>query len=404
MVSHDIRQPLQNIMICTELILQDENFVIPPTHAEMMQTNHSSARLMHNMVDELLQLVQLDFGKVPINIEPRFTDLISLINRIVMHNTLFAARKHISLNTRVKMNRKCPMMTVEHHEESFTISYAEWEKEFAHSTITGFVDPIKMEQVLNNLITNAVKFSHPFSKVEIEVGRKEKQVYISVIDKGLGIPSEEMSKLFQPYKKISVKPTAGESSTGLGLSIVKSVIIAHGGNIEVESEEGIGSTFTILLPLPSGLIPYEVKSVPNNVPAPVPTSNGNSLRILVADDNTIIQKLISSILQKRGHQVEVVGDGREALDLWVQQGPFDVILLDEDMPRMNGSEACVQIRKMENEKQLAGSLIISCTGHSDDEHKNRLISAGANAICHKPFEISDLVAVVEQVELKPQAE
>jgi signal transduction histidine kinase/ActR/RegA family two-component response regulator len=396
MVSHDIRQPLQNIMICTELMLADEDFKIPENHLEMMNTNHSSARLMHTMVDDLLQLVQVDFGNVPISIEPRFTDIVALVHRSVTTNFLYASRKKIAfhMGIQVSSNKRTNIRGGPDTQGGYVVSYDQWEHDFDGLPITCFVDPAKMEQVLNNLLTNAVKYSNPNTEIQIEVGRRENKAYIAVTDHGLGIPQDELGNLFIPYHKISVRPTGGETSTGLGLSIVKSVIQAHQGEIEVESTVGKGSTFRIILPLPTApMKPVAEETKPQETKK---RDSGSKLSVLVADDNAVIQRLVSSVLKKRGHSVIVADNGKEAFTAW-KSGNVDVVILDEEMPRMLGSEVASAIRQVEKEDGRSRVRIISCTGHTSKVYQQKILDCGADEICNKPFEISKLVELVEHM-------
>ncbi len=334
----------------------------------------------------MLQLIKLDFNKVPISIEPRFTDIVPIINRIVSNNKLYAAKKSITLKLIINVGKRGSNFPS-------SISYEQWEHEYHAVPISCFVDSLKLEQALNNLISNAIKFSHPENPVEIIIGRKEAQVYITVKDSGQGIPKNELPLLFEPFTKISVKPTSGESSTGLGLSIVKAIVLAHDGDLQVDSDVGVGTTFTILLPLPS--IASQTRQA---TPTLTPKSPIDSLTILLADDNTVIQKLVASVFKKRMHTVIIAGDGNEALKEWEESRDIiDVIIIDEDMPLMQGSEVVEQIRKKEKELGIPRVPIISCSGTSDEQHAVLLKLKGADVVCSKPFSLDMLITTVEKL-------
>lgn len=391
MISHDIRQPLGNIMLSCELISQDSNH-----NSDLIQTIHSSASLMHHLVDDLLQMVQFDLGKLDIRIDKRQADLTALINRVVQMNALMAQKKQIAL---------CYKVTEKDSNGSEVhIPYTEYQAR--RRSINANIDAVKMEQVMNNLVSNAIKFSYPGSHVllRIEKNVKDKTVEVSVADSGQGIPEEDLQIMFRPFQRLSVKPTAGESSTGFGLWVVKSVVEAHDGNIRVNSAVGVGTTFKLVLPL--GTLKDSIDKVFNmrqsldriTTVAQMKTSP-SQLRVLIADDNAVNQKLMTQLIAKRGHIVDVAGDGDEALEMFIENGGhagYDVLLLDEEMPRMNGMEVVKRIRQLEDEnKSLSRIPIISISGHARSEHIQWAKTAGVDDCIPKPFRMNTLLSTLE---------
>lgn len=172
---------------------------------------------MLNLITDLLYISKIEAGKL--QLELKETDLLALLERNVELNRLMAGRKQIDiLFTR---REDLPALVV---------------------------DAPKIEQVLNNLISNGIKFSHPGTTVEVLALRRDQEVVVSVRDEGQGIPADEIDRLFIPFENLSVKSTGGEQSTGLGLAIVKRIVEGHAGRIWVESEMGVGSTFSFSLP------------------------------------------------------------------------------------------------------------------------------------------------------------
>jgi signal transduction histidine kinase len=217
--AHDLRNPLGAIYSCSEYLL-DELKNLDGDQLEMLQFIKTSSQFMLDLIEDILHLAQMESGKIELRMEP--TDLAQLASRHVAMNRLIAARKNI----RIDLDLEPDLPLIE-------------------------ADSRKIEQVLENLISNAVKFSPPNSAVRVALRRDGDQVRIEVRDQGAGIPKAEWGKLFQPFQRTSVRPTGGEKSSGLGLSIARKIVEAHAGKIWFESEVGKGSTFCVSLPLHS---------------------------------------------------------------------------------------------------------------------------------------------------------
>jgi signal transduction histidine kinase/ActR/RegA family two-component response regulator len=397
MISHDIRQPLGNIMLSCELISQDS-----AQNTDLIQTIHSSASLMHHLVDDLLQMVQFDLGRLEIKMDKRPADIALLMHRVVQMNTLIAGKKNISLCYGIIEKNSAGLCA--------STPFTEWQTR-RHS-LSANIDAVKMEQVLNNLVSNAIKFSFPGSMVglRIEHNTADKTLEISVIDHGQGIPPEDLQNMFRPFQRLSVKPTAGESSTGFGLWVVKSVVEAHSGNIRVNSAVGVGTTFKIVLPM--GTLRDSVEktfdmrqSLERATTIAQIKKTPSQLRVLIADDNTVNQKLMTQVITKRGHIVDVAGDGEEALSMFIENGGhagFDILLLDEEMPRMNGIDVVKKIRQLEEEnKSLNRIPIISISGHARAEHIQWAKTLGVDECIPKPFRMNTLLSTLELFAHKP---
>jgi signal transduction histidine kinase len=218
MAAHDLRTPLNVILAYSEFVLEEAAEVLSQEHLEFISIIRSSSQFMFQVIDDLLDIAQIEAGKLNLDRQP--TDIISL----VAHN--------INLN-RVLMAKQQRQLVFQHPEHLPEL----------------LVDAAKIEQVLNNLITNAAKFSGPGSTVTVSLTRQQDTVIISVKDEGRGIPEAELGRLFKPFGRTSVQSTTGERSTGLGLVIVRKIVEGHQGKIWVESEVGKGSTFYFSLPL-----------------------------------------------------------------------------------------------------------------------------------------------------------
>jgi two-component system, OmpR family, sensor kinase len=216
MAAHDLRNPLSAISLCSEYLL-DELVNLPADQLEMLSTIKSASEFMLRLIEDILDLSKIESIKVELRTER--CDLALLASRHVATSRLIAARKKIRIDL-----------------------------EIAPDLPAVDVDPHKIEQVLENLISNAVKFSPAGKTITVTILRAGAQVKVQVRDQGPGIPEAELERVFKPFQRTSVKPTGGEKSSGLGLAIASKIVAAHGGQIGVESTEGVGSTFFVSLP------------------------------------------------------------------------------------------------------------------------------------------------------------
>jgi signal transduction histidine kinase len=216
--AHDLRNPLQVIQGFSVMLLNKRFGELNTEQQQFVQVIRRNSDFMVKLITDLLYISKIDAGKL--KLELKETDLIGLLERNIELNGLLLEQKQIRISL------------------------------FAENDFPGvLVDAAKIEQVLNNLIGNAGKFSAPNTVIEVRAMKSDTEVIISVRDEGQGIPPDELNRLFIPFENLSVKSTGGEQSTGLGLAIVKRVVEGHGGKIWVQSEVGVGSTFSFSLPL-----------------------------------------------------------------------------------------------------------------------------------------------------------
>lgn len=216
--AHDLRNPIGIIMGYSSFLMEELETDLSSEQVEMLKTIQGTSEFMLHLLNQLLDISAIESGKL--NLDLQFTDLVELVHRNANLNAVIAARKQIQI-------------CVECYEYIPEIK----------------MDVIKIEQVLNNLISNAIKFSLPGTTIKVSTFLGGDYVTVAVIDQGQGIPSVETDKLFKPFQRTSVKSTSGEKSTGLGLSIVRNIILGHQGRIWVESSVGVGTTFYFSLPI-----------------------------------------------------------------------------------------------------------------------------------------------------------
>jgi CheY-like chemotaxis protein len=255
-------------------------------------------------------------------------------------------------------------------------------------TISG--DPDRLQQVFGNLMHNAQKFTGPGGHITIGAEPADGEVVVRVRDDGVGIPAELLPRVFEPFVQI---PSSG--GVGLGLTIVRQLVLLHGGNVEARSplEGDKGSEFIVRLPLAN-----EVSGQP---PPPTPEAGlaGRSVkRVLVVDDNPDVAELLALELQMAGHEVVTAHDGQAALHAAAAFRP-DVVLLDLGLPVMDGYEVARQLRQV---PELAGIAIVAVTGYGGEQDRQRSWEVGIDHHLVKPLE----AGAIERLfgELNPQPE
>jgi CheY-like chemotaxis protein len=246
-------------------------------------------------------------------------------------------------------------------------------------------DAEALVRVFNNLLTNACKFTPEAGTIRVALEPPANgTVAVTVTDTGIGIPADKLEKLFDKFTSLSRKGTAGESSTGLGMSIVKEFVEAHGGHIGVISREGAGTQFRVTLPC------LGAASAPLDAPAPERAGEERlswlkdclkGRRVLVVDDNGVNLLVAEAILARAGCEVATADDGRTALKMLTDRtARFDTVLMDMEMPGMGGLEAARQIRA-----RGITLPIIAVTGHSSESERQPCLDAGMNDFVTKPF-------------------
>ncbi len=254
----------------------------------------------------------------------------------------------------------------------------------------------RLNQVLTNLVGNAMKFTHEGSvELRVRPGARTGRVAFAVVDTGIGVAPEAQQRIFRPFEQADGSTSRRYGGTGLGLAIVSQLVRQMGGEVGLESELGRGSTFAFEIDLPAA----------DAVPEPAPTSRETGaaarrgLRVLLVDDNPVNLKLAARLLEREGHAPTLAGDGRQALEALAAE-PFDIVLMDVQMPVMDGLEATAELRRRE-----AGSgrrvPVIALTAHAFPEDRTRCLAAGMDGYLAKPLGREQLRAALEEVLAAP---
>jgi CheY-like chemotaxis protein len=257
-------------------------------------------------------------------------------------------------------------------------------------------DPLRIRQILSNLISNAVKFTQAGSvdvQVDTEFSSKgEFWLGFTVADTGTGIPADKLALIFDKFTQADGSVSRKYGGTGLGLAITRKLVEIHGGEIEVESEIGKGTTFMVKLKCEIALDEPGGGKFIERLPAAAADAGLSIFRILVVEDNQVNQKVVTTVLRKRGYTIELANDGTEALAKLENSAVFDLILMDVQMPVLDGLEATRLIRK---DARWKGLPIVAMTAHAMSGDMERCLEAGMNGYISKPVHPSQLLETVD---------
>ena len=366
-ISHDIRTPMNAIIGYTDLALTHPDDSEKLT--EELDKVSSAARQLLSMIDEVLEMSSLDSGRIELHIAPRGIKEELLAVRDMF--TVAAAGKSLTLETDIDVPNEKVMM-----------------------------DAGRFRRIIANLVSNAVKFTPDGGKVKITARRTASnggalsEYQFAVLDNGVGMSRELMERVFLPFERAESSTRSGSPGTGLGLTIAKSLTELLGGRIEVSSEKGKGSRFTVFLPFESTgeKVTEDVHS--GKMYSQMPTAHGER-RILLVEDIEINRLLAEKVLRKAGFIVESVPDGTDAVEAVrnSSESYFDLILMDIQMPVMNGYEATRAIRALDR-FDIKKMPIIALSANARPEDKRMSIESGMNGHIAKPFDIAGLINTV----------
>jgi CheY-like chemotaxis protein len=254
-------------------------------------------------------------------------------------------------------------------------------------------DGRRILQIAINLLGNAVKFTERGEvTLRIEWREPSATLELEVEDTGIGIEPAMLEAIFEPFRQIDGSTSRKYAGTGLGLSIVSKLARNLRGTVEVDSAPGRGSRFRVLLPVGKGGSPPETTGAPKVETRDEP-GGARALRILLAEDNEVNRRLAQRLLERMGHAVEVALNGLEALRK-LGESSFDLVLMDLQMPEMDGMEATRRWRAMETGRKLERTPIVALTAHAMAHHEMESIAAGLDGFVTKPFSAAELEAAI----------
>ncbi|WP_243358061.1 ATP-binding protein [Fundidesulfovibrio terrae] len=375
-MSHEIRTPMNGIFGMLQLL---RTTPLDREQQEYVGTGLAALKNLLNLINDILDLSKVEAGKLDIVARPfSLPDLLRLMSGIFKEQL---DEKGIALGFEIAPD--VPR--------------------------TVLADAARIRQVLFNLIGNAIKFTEKGRvDVRVQAGGEALQgqvrLFFRVSDTGIGIPQDRLADLFKPFTQIDGSLARKYQGTGLGLSIVKRLVELMGGEVRVESAVGVGTSmhFSILAGAPAqGSLPDEAPPQAETA-GPTAAEPSSPLNILLVEDEAINQKAMERLLGKRGHAVVCAGSGEEALKILARQR-FDCVLMDVQMPGMDGTQATRLIRSGEGSSLDPGVHIIALTANAMSGDRERLLSAGMDDYLSKPVELDALLQALGRVTPRTRA-
>jgi signal transduction histidine kinase/DNA-binding NarL/FixJ family response regulator len=357
-MSHEIRTPLNGIIGLAQVALRTPQLAVAQPYLQQMQ---DCGHLLLALVDDVLDVAKVEAGKL--TLERGTVVLRSAIARAVALVRMRADAKGLLL--RIDLSEGLP------------------------EAVAG--DDTRVMQVLNNLLSNAVKFT---DKGEITVRAHASLLQgvgwlqVSVIDSGIGMGPEQLARLFSPFMQGDDSISRKYGGSGLGLTISKQLVELMGGRIELSSQPGVGSCFTVRLPVEVAEVPVVVAVAPG---VPVVAQRLTGLRILAAEDDAVNQWVLRELLEQEGAKMQIAADGQQALDWLAGAAAFDVLITDIQMPGIDGYETAR--RALVLRPQIP---VIGLTAYAMQEDRQRCLDAGMAAHITKPVEVDELVNAILQ--------
>jgi signal transduction histidine kinase/AmiR/NasT family two-component response regulator len=353
-VSHEIRTPLNGVLGMAQLMARSD---LTAEQRGQLNVISDSGQALLVVLNGILDLSKIESGKL--ELEARAFDLEQTVEAAAAAFAPLAAEKGLMFSVEVAPSLR-----------------GSWQG-----------DTARISQVMSNLLSNALKFT-AVGAIRIGVEPSADSVAFSVADTGIGIPADKLGAIFEKFTQADSSTTRRFGGTGLGLAICERFVALMGGQMTVESKVGVGSTFSFVLPLRR-----DIAADQDEVSAPEATDYARPIRILAAEDNSTNRLVLSALLETLGVDLTVVDDGEEAVEAFAA-ARFDVVLMDMQMPRMDGVAATAAIRGRERLDGRSRTPIIALTANVMPHQIERYRAAGMDAHVAKPVELPVLVAAI----------
>jgi len=361
-MSHEIRTPLNGVLGMAQAMAADE---LTAHQRDRLSVIRKSGETLLAILNDLLDLSKIEAGKL--ELEEADFDIAELARGAHGAFTAIAHKKGLSFDLVVE--------------------------QAARGVYRG--DSTRVRQILYNLVSNALKFTHE-GEVRVAVNGDDAGLSIRVSDTGIGIPSARLATLFEKFEQADTSTTRRYGGTGLGLAICRELASLMGGSIRAESKPGKGATFIVDLPLPRISGEAEHCDAPAATAPSAPDMDTPEIRVLAAEDNVVNQLVLKTLLAQAGVNPVIVDNGRQAVEAW-ETGEWDIILMDVQMPEMDGPTAARAIREREQATGRKRTPIIALTANAMAHQVADYTTAGMDGFVAKPIEISRLFGAIQEV-------
>ncbi|MEO8241597.1 MAG: ATP-binding protein [bacterium] len=364
-MSHEIRTPLNGVLGMAEVL---DGVLSNDDQKRMIGTIRRSGESLLNILNDILDMSKIEAGKLELEAVPfRLEDLAQQVDEL---HALRAEEKGLTFEVLIGSG----------------------------SDVSRSGDPHRVQQILHNLVSNAIKFTDRGEVIVKIAGRADNPLMIEVRDSGIGMTADQVARLHDEFSQADVSVTRRFGGTGLGMAITRTLVEMMDGTIQVESVPGEGTTILIMLPLPECSTPVE--EMPEQVRGPISLQG---VRALVADDNSTNRAVLEMMLTHRGAEVVMVTNGEEAIEAW-SSGGFDIVLLDISMPVMDGPTALGAIRNLEDQTGKPRSPIIAVTANVMSHQIVDYLIMGFDSCVAKPLNSAELAhTIVTLLAATPQS-
>ncbi len=393
-ISHEIRMPLNTLIGLNRLMehhLDDKERM-----QDYLKKNAATSEYLLTLLNDILDMSKIQDGNIHLRHEPMLLD--SVISDVL-------AMQQENMNEKSQVFQQ--------------------DIDIPHSCVYG--DELRIKQILMNIMSNAVKFTPEHGQITMKASQSspDKNTVVTtfaVTDTGCGMSREFQKKIFESFTQENNQHTQGNTGTGLGMSISYKLVKKMGGTLEVDSELGRGSCFTLAIPLqissdrPAGIeaetdadSPFNISVTPEAAETEKQAGKtgpeSRSRKILLAEDNALNAGVVQEILALEGYDVTVAFDGKQAVEIFADSPiyEYDVILMDVKMPVMNGYDAAMKIRSLDR-ADASSVIIFACTANTSREDKKRAEQANMNGFLSKPINIDMFLQKLDEILHKPDAE